>query len=91
MYSHIRTIPFTQKDSMNTSTLTTPSPDEIRTLLKKHGITRETASKLVHASLRTMHNWMAPPESPHHRDMPLSAWELLLIKLGEIEVEIYGQ
>jgi hypothetical protein len=76
---------------MNTPTLTTPSPDEIRALLKKHGITREIASRLVHASLRTMHNWMAPPASPHHRDMPLSAWELLLIKLGERGIDKYGQ
>lgn len=76
---------------MNTFKLVTPSPDEIREILKKHRITRETASGLVHASVRAMHNWMAPAGSPHHRDMPLSAWELLLIKLGEIEVDKYGQ
>ncbi|SET60949.1 hypothetical protein SAMN05216412_11022 [Nitrosospira multiformis] len=76
---------------MDTTTLTLPTPDEIRNVLKKHEITRETAAGLVHVSLRAFHNWMAPEGSPHHRAMPLSAWELLLIKLGEIEVDRYGQ
>jgi hypothetical protein len=45
---------FNQESSMDTPTLTTPSPDEIRTLLKKHGITREIASGLVLVSLRAV-------------------------------------
>jgi hypothetical protein len=60
-----------------------PTPEEIRALLKKHGISREKAAALVHASLRAWHNWSAPEGGVNHREMPKAAWELLLIKLGE--------
>ena len=60
-----------------------PSPEEIRALLKKHGISREEAAALVHASLRAWNNWIAPIGGVNHRQMPLAAWDLLLIKLGE--------
>lgn len=60
-----------------------PAPGEIRALLKKHGVTREHAAGLVHASLRAFHNWCAPVDGTNHREMPKAAWELLLLKLGE--------
>jgi hypothetical protein len=60
-----------------------PTPEEIRALIKKHGITREQAATLVHASLRAWHNWCAPVGGSNHREMPKAAWELLLLKLGE--------
>lgn len=58
-----------------------PTPDVIRDLLKVKGITREKASGLVHVSLKTMHGWLSPIGGKAHRTMPLSAWELLLLKL----------
>lgn len=91
MESQIRTVPFNQKDTMDTSTLEAPSPDEIRAMLKKHKLTREQASSLLHVSLRTMHNWLAPAGTVNYRAMPLAAWELLLIKLGEKEVDRWIQ
>jgi hypothetical protein len=91
MESQTRTTPFTQKDLMHTSTLETPSPDEIREMLKKHKLTREQAASLLHVSLRTMHNWLAPDGTVNYRAMPLAAWELLLIKLGEKEVDRWIQ
>jgi hypothetical protein len=71
---------------MDTPAITAPSPDEIRETLKKHKLTREQAASLLHVSLRTMHNWLAPIGTVNYRAMPLAAWELLLIKLGEKEV-----
>ena len=68
-----------------------PTPDEIRALLKKHNITREKAAGLVHVSLRAMHNWLAPIGTANHRAMPLAVWELLLIKLDEIDVDTWSQ
>ncbi|SEO00991.1 hypothetical protein SAMN05216404_1105 [Nitrosospira multiformis] len=91
MESQITTIPSNQEDLMDTSTLTTPSPDEIRAVLKKHNLTREQAASLLHVSLRTMHNWLAPVGTVNYRAMPLAAWELLLIKLGEKEVDRWIQ
>jgi hypothetical protein len=76
---------------MDTSTPTAPSPEEIRTMLKKHKLTREQAAGLLHVSLRTLHNWLAPVGTVNYRAMPLAAWELLLIKLGEKEVDRWIQ
>ena len=76
---------------MDTPALPVPSPDEIRDMLKKHKLTREQASNLLHVSLRTMHNWLAPIGTVNYRAMPLAAWELLLIKLGEKEVDRWIQ
>ena len=74
-----------------TSPIEQPAPDDIRTLLKRHSITRERAATLLHVSLRTMHNWLAPVDTANHRAMPLAAWELLLIKLVERDVDKWIQ
>lgn len=68
---------------MSEETIKQPTPDEIRDVLKKHGVTREKAAGLVHVSLKTMHGWLSPIGGKAHRAMPLSAWELLLLKLVE--------
>jgi hypothetical protein len=69
-----------------TDKLEIPEPDDINALIAKHGISHQQAAGLVHVSYRTWRNWCAPVGSNTHRDMPIGAWELLLIKLGEIDV-----
>ncbi|MGU7843673.1 hypothetical protein ACV22V_29895, partial [Burkholderia sp. AW33-5] len=63
--------------------ITKPSPEQLRETIKRHGLTRGEAAQLVHASITAWHAWSAPEGSSNHRPMPLAAWELLLVKLGE--------
>jgi len=63
--------------------ITRPSPDELRLIIKKHDLTRKEAAELLHVALKTLHTWLAPLGSKENRAVPVAAWELLLIKLGE--------
>lgn len=65
------------------SEITQPTPEQIRELIKRHGVTRGEAAALVHVSINAWHKWSASEGSGDHRAMPLVAWELLLLKLGE--------
>ncbi|MFM0303989.1 transcriptional regulator [Paraburkholderia sediminicola] len=65
------------------SKITQPTPEELRQLILKHGVTRSEAAALVHVSINAWHKWSANEGSSDHRAMPLAAWELLLLKLGE--------
>lgn len=65
------------------ASLSLPSPLDIRRTLKESGVTREEAAGMVHVSYRTWHSWSAPEGTNNHRQMPLAAWELLLLKLGK--------
>lgn len=67
------------------------SPEKLKALLKKHGITRERAAQLVFATKNQMDDWCLPAQSAHWREMPLAHWELLLIKLGEVTPEVIGE
>ncbi len=78
---------FNRDNNKTMTPIEQPTPDQIRAVLKKHSITREQAAGLLHVSLRAMHNWLAPKDTANHRAMPVAAWELLLIKLGEISVD----
>ncbi len=62
--------------------ITQPTPEEIRELVQDSGLSRATASNLVHASRRAWDKWTTKVDSQDHRAMPLAAWELLLIKTG---------
>lgn len=60
-----------------------PTPEQLRETIKRHGLTRADACKLVHVSLKAWHNWSAPETSQNHRSIPLPVWELLLLRLGD--------
>lgn len=68
---------------MSDEAIEQPTPEQLRELIKKHGITREDAAKMVHVSSNAWHKWSATKGSINARAMPKSAWELLLLKLGE--------
>ncbi|WP_321885891.1 helix-turn-helix domain-containing protein [Paraburkholderia bannensis] len=65
------------------SNITQPTAEQISALIKKHGLSRQEAADLVHVSKFTWNGWVAPADNKMARAMPLAAWELLLIKLGE--------
>lgn len=56
---------------MNTS----PTPQEIRALLVRSGLSQSRAAKLIYASLRAMQSWTLG-----ERQMPAAKWELLCQK-----------
>jgi hypothetical protein len=63
-------------------TLQQPSSEDLKALLKQHGVTRQQAADMLYVSIHTMDSWCTPSSSKKHNDMPLSSWELLLLKLS---------
>ena len=55
------------------------SPDALRELLKKHGLTGSQAAEIVGVNSRTIRKWTGG-----ERGIPPAAWRLLLLVLGEI-------
>jgi DNA-binding transcriptional regulator YiaG len=55
----------------------TPSPDTVRTLRTSLQLTQKEAADLAHVSTRAWQWWESGK-----REMPISTWELLVIKAG---------
>lgn len=64
-----------------------PLPEDIAALRARHDLTQEEFGELAHASRRTVQNWEAGSGSSDHRKIPLAAWELLQLKLGELALD----
>lgn len=64
----------------------TYSPDALRAVLASHSLTGSQAGRLLGVDSRTIRKWTARPEIPNSREMPESAWWLLLILVGDITV-----
>lgn len=62
------------------------SPDALRGLLARHKLTGSQAGRLLGVDGRTIRKWTAGDSVSTHRDMPQSAWWLLLILTGEASV-----
>ena len=62
------------------------SPDALRAALARHSITGSQAGRLLGVDSRTIRKWTAAADISNHRDMPDSAWWLLLILTGDITV-----
>jgi len=62
------------------------TPDALRSVLTRHGLTSKQAGKMLGVDPRTIRKWTAKPDVASHRDMPASAWLLLLILVGEVEI-----
>lgn len=65
----------------------TYSPDGLRAVLARHSLTGGAAGRMLAVDSRTVRKWTAAAEINNHRDMPESAWWLLLILTGDITVE----
>ena len=59
------------------------TPANLRAVIQSAGITQAAAAALIGANERTIRKWMAPLESPSHRDMPLEKWIVLIDRLRE--------
>lgn len=64
-----------------------PSPQEIRELRARHGLSQAALGALVHVQARSVQRWEA--EAGQARQMPAAIWELALAKLGEIRLQRY--
>lgn len=60
-----------------------PSPEQVRDLRERHGVSQSLLADLLHVSSRAVQFWEAAPGSKLSRDMPPGLFELALIKLGE--------
>jgi hypothetical protein len=56
--------------------------ENIKILLDAHGIDRAGVAALLSVSIHTVDSWTAPDESPKNRKMPVSSWEMLMLKLN---------
>jgi hypothetical protein len=54
-----------------------PTPLQIRLLLKAYGRPRWQAARMIGRALVTFHRYCLPVTSKHHRPMPLHLWQLL--------------
>lgn len=64
----------------------TYTPDALRAVLARHALTGAAAGHLLAVDSRTIRKWTAAADISNHRDMPESAWWLLLILTGDISV-----
>ncbi|WP_370164393.1 helix-turn-helix domain-containing protein [Marisediminitalea sp.] len=61
-----------------------PTVEELKTLLEMNNWTQRDVSILVGVSLSTVKKWSLSENSSGHRNIPYSAWRLLLIYAGKI-------
>lgn len=65
-----------------------PTPDQVDALIKAAGWSQTQAAKIVGVNFDpdkgspTIRRWRAPVTSSEHRDIPYSAWRLMLITAG---------
>ena len=67
--------------------LPTYTPDTLRDVLARHSLTGSRAGRLLGVDSRTIRKWTAARDIANHRDMPESAWWLLLILCGELTAD----
>lgn len=58
-----------------------PTGEQLKALLRRYSVTRETAARLIHATPSQFNDWCLPADSNSYRPMPEASWELLKIKL----------
>lgn len=63
------------------------TPEEVKALIKRHGLTGSQVAKICGVNPRTVRSWQAPKDSNSYRPIPLSAWRLLLIATREKTVD----
>lgn len=66
--------------------LPTYTPDALRGVLSRHKLTGSQAARLLGVDSRTVRRWTSPDAIDSHREMPISAWWLLLLLTGEASI-----
>ena len=67
-------------------TLPTYTPEALRGLLSRHKLSGSMAARLLGVDSRTIRRWTSPDAIVTHREMPVSAWWLLLLLTGEASI-----
>lgn len=62
------------------------SPDALRDVLARHGLSGSKAGRLLRVDGRTVRRWTGGMHQKGRQDMPESTWLLLLILTGEASV-----
>ena len=74
-----------------------PSPEEITQLIKLAGWSQAKTAKLVGVNYNpkkgstTIRKWRTKVDSPEHRNIPYSAWRLLLLYAGVVKLDFTEQ
>lgn len=63
------------------------SPEALRAVLSRHGLTGVRAAGLTGVDGRTVRKWISARDVATHREMPAAAWRLLLLMTGEIAAD----
>lgn len=58
------------------------TPEQIKKLRKRAGLTQTEAAKLIHVQLNAWQRWEAPEGSDYSRKMSETCLELFCIKIG---------
>lgn len=57
------------------------TPNNLKALRQKHGLTQQAAADLIGTNIATWQRWEAGIEMKSHADMPYIKWHQLLQKL----------
>ena len=61
-----------------------PTPEDVRELLRKHGLAGSAAGRICGVGSRTVRRWIAPEDSAGARQIPTAAWKLLCVVTEEM-------
>jgi len=71
-----------------------PTPDQIKALRTKLGLTQTECAELVNTTCRAWQKWEAPIGTTSHRAMSVATWELFCIKTilkPDLQDKIFGE
>ena len=69
----------------------TPTPEEIRALRKKHGLTMRECADFVHSTIGGWQQWeYKNVAAGKGRTMSPAFWELFRIKVGDLKLDKFG-
>lgn len=61
-----------------------PTTKLLRQLMHRYGLTRVRVARLMRRSVKAVDLYLLPDESPNKRQIPMTVWELLLMKIQAI-------
>lgn len=64
-----------------------PSSGDVREFLRRNEMTGSAAARIVGVDSRTVRKWTAYEDASNRRAIPWSAWILLRLYAGEIELD----
>lgn len=65
----------------------TPSPEDFKEFLRKHGLSGSRAGFMLGINDRTVRSWTAPAGRKMSRVIPWTAWTLLRLLIGDTDID----